>query len=52
MAIMLVEQAVLSCILGPRKLKYQLNLLAKIDGEVPVAELVGPSSGSFAFILT
>lgn len=51
MAIMLVEQAVLSCMLGPRKSKYQLSLLAKMDGEVPVAVFVGDSSGSFARIL-
>lgn len=51
MAIMLVEQAVLSCMLGPCKSKYQLSLLAKIDGEVPVAAFVGAVSGSFANIL-
>jgi len=33
------------------KSKYQLSLLARMEGEVPVAVLVGASSGSLAKIL-
>lgn len=46
MAIMLPEQAVLSCILGPVKLKYQLSRLANMVGWVLMEKVLGPSSGS------
>ena len=44
--IMLPEQAVLSCILGPVKSKYQLSLLANIAGWMLVEKVPGASSGS------
>lgn len=46
MAIMLVEHAVLTCMLGPLRSKYQLNLLAKNEAVVPVAVLTGAVSAS------
>lgn len=41
----------LRCMLGPLRSKYQLSLLAKMEGEAPLAEYTGASSGSLERIL-
>jgi hypothetical protein len=48
---MLEEQAVFSCMEGPFKSKYQLNLLAMMETDIPVAVVSGASSGSFEIVL-
>jgi hypothetical protein len=48
---MLEEQAVFSCMEGPFRSKYQLNLLAMMETDIPVAVVIGASSGSFEIIL-
>ena len=48
---MLEEQAVFSCMEGPFRSKYQLNLLAMMETDVPVAVVIGASSGSLEIVL-
>jgi hypothetical protein len=47
---MLLEQAVSIWTLGPTRSKYQLILLAMIDGDAPVTTVLGAVSGSLANI--
>jgi hypothetical protein len=50
-AIILEEQAVFSCMEGPFRSKNQLNLLAMMETDIPVAVFIGASSGSLEIVL-